>query len=134
MLVKGGVLRRWLDEGGTMLHTLCLLFYHLTFYFLRLYCQIMDCTLSLTEERYSKSSSLFLRKNPCGCPGHHYEKRKMLILCFYMHLKRCKSTLPRNHAENLNFPLRVLQKIPCPRQAFHTSFAALSKLEDLQGS
>lgn len=30
----------------------------------------------LTEEFYPKSSSLFLRKNPWGYHGHHYEKRK----------------------------------------------------------
>ena len=57
---------------------------------------------------------------------------QMLILCFYMHL-RCKSTLPRNHAEfehhiaSASGDTLSLPSIPY-------FIAALSKLEDLQGS
>jgi len=59
MLIKGGVLRRWLDEGRTILHTLCLLFYHLTFYFLRLYRRIIDCTLSHSRKNVIRSPQVY---------------------------------------------------------------------------
>jgi len=49
-----------------MLHTLCLLFYHLTFYLLRLYCQIMDCTLSHSRKNVIRSPQVYFYARTLG--------------------------------------------------------------------
>ena len=72
-------------------------------------------------------------QEPLGISWTPLQEAQMLILCFYMHLKCCKSTLPRNHTEFEHHIANASEDtLSLPRIPYF--IAALSKLEDLQGS